>query len=255
MTPTDTCRFLDSLGDEARILALKHFRTRFDVTTKSDATPVTIADREIERRLRELILSRHPSHHLVGEEEGGETGDGTTWVIDPIDGTKSFVSGLPLFGTLVAVLESRLPAYGLIEVPALRERWIGYGNSTVLNGTPCKVSSCTRLRDARLCTTDPQIFIGEASRAFSTLSRSVAISRFGTDCYGYALLASGYIDLVVEADLEIYDVMALVPVVRGAGGIVTTWSGHPITERFDGTVVAAATPGLHTEALGVLGKS
>ncbi|WP_217910347.1 inositol monophosphatase family protein [Paraburkholderia youngii] len=250
----DIHRFLESLGHEARALALKHFRTRFDVAMKSDETPVTIADREIERRLRELILSRHPSHHLVGEEEGGEIGDGTTWVIDPIDGTKSFVSGLPLFGTLVAVLESRLPAYGMIEVPALRERWIGYGNQSVLNGTPCKVSPCTRLREARLCTTDPQIFTGEAAQALSTLSRSVANSRFGTDCYGYALLASGYVDLVVEADLEIYDVMALVPVVRGAGGIVTTWSGHPITERFDGTVIAAATLELHAEALRVLGK-
>ncbi|EEA01694.1 inositol monophosphatase [Burkholderia sp. H160] len=253
MSPMETCRFIESLGDEARALALKHFRTTFDVATKSDETPVTVADREIERRLRELILSRHPSHNLVGEEEGGEIGDGITWVIDPIDGTKSFVAGLPLFGTLVAVLEKRLPVYGMIEVPALRERWIGYGNQTVLNGEPCKVSPCTNLRDARLCTTDPQIFVGEASEAFTTLSRSVRISRFGTDCYGYALLASGYVDLVVEAELQIYDVMALVPVVRGAGGVVTTWSGRPVNERFDGTVIAAATPELHAEALRVLG--
>ncbi|MEM5389949.1 inositol monophosphatase family protein [Paraburkholderia phymatum] len=255
MSPMDTCGFLESLGDEARALALKHFRTRFDVATKSDETPVTVADREIERRLRELILSRYPSHNLVGEEEGGEIGDGITWVIDPIDGTKSFVAGLPLFGTLVAVLENRLPAYGMIEAPALHERWIGYGNHTALNGVPCKVSPCTQVRDARLCTTDPQIFVGEASEAFSILSRSVRISRFGTDCYGYALLASGHVDLVAETDLEIYDVAALIPVVRGAGGVVTTWSGHLVNESFDGTVIAAATSELHAEALRVLGQA
>ncbi|MEX3935824.1 inositol monophosphatase family protein [Paraburkholderia phymatum] len=256
MSPMDTCSFLESLGDEARILALKHFRTRFHIATKSDDTPVTVADREIERRLRELILSRYPLHDLVGEEEGGEIGEGITWVIDPIDGTKSFVAGLPLFGTLVAVLENRLPAYGMIEVPALHERWIGYGNHTVLNWVPCKVSRCTHLGDARLCTTDPEIFVGEASEAFSILSRrTVRISRFGTDCYGYALLASGHVDLVAEAGLEIYDVAALIPVVRGAGGVVTTWSGHPVNERFDGTIIAAATSELHAEALRVLGHA
>ncbi|SEI63677.1 inositol monophosphatase family protein [Paraburkholderia diazotrophica] len=254
MSPTDTCKFLDSLGDEARVLALKHFRTRFHVATKPDETPVTAADFEIERRLRELILSRYPLHDIVGEEEGGEIGDGITWVIDPIDGTKSFVAGIPLFGTLVAVLENRFPVYGMIEVPALRERWIGYGNHTVLNGVPCEVSQCIQLRDARLCATDPRIFVGEASEAFAALSRAVRISRFGTDCYAYALLASGHVDLVVDADLEICDVMALIPVVQGAGGLVTTWSGRPVNERFDGTVIAAATQELHAQALRVLGQ-
>ncbi|MEX3951387.1 inositol monophosphatase family protein [Paraburkholderia sp. EG287B] len=254
MSPMDACTLLELLGNEARTLALKYFRTKFEVSAKSDDTPVTVADREIERRLREHILSRYPSHSIVGEEEGGESGDGTTWVIDPIDGTKSFVAGLPLFGTLVAVLEERLSRYGMIEVPVLRERWIGDGNRTVLNGIPCSVSACTQLRDARLCAKDPQIFAGRASAAFSTLSRSVSVTRFGTDCYGYALLASGYIDLVVEAELEMFDVMALIPVVEGAGGVVTTWSGHPVDRRFDGTVIAAATPLLHAEALRLLGQ-
>jgi len=249
MSPMDTFTFLERLGDEARALAMKHFRTEFDIAAKADDTPVTVADREIERRLRELIVSRYPTANIVGEEEGGEVGDGITWVIDPIDGTKSFVAGLPLFGTLVAVLDKRIAVYGMIEIPALRERWLGDGNRTVLNGVPCKVSACGQLRDARLCATDPQIFVGDASAAFSSLSRAVSISRFGTDCYGYALLASGHVDVVVEAGLEIYDVMALVPVVHGAGGVMTTWSGHAIDKRFDGTVIAAATQKLHAEAL------
>ncbi|MEM5425966.1 inositol monophosphatase family protein [Paraburkholderia sp. BR14263] len=249
MLPTDACALLELLGDEARAVSLKYFRTQLDVTAKSDDTPVTVADREIERQLRERILSRYPSHNIVGEEEGGDVGDGITWVIDPIDGTKSFVAGLPLFGTLVAVLEGRRPRYGMIEVPVLCERWIGNGNRTVLNGVPCEVSACRQLRDARLCATDPQTFAGKASTAFSTLSRAVSVTRFGTDCYGYALLASGHVDLVVEAELEMFDVMALIPVVQGAGGVVTTWSGRPVDRRFDGTVIAAATPELHAEAL------
>jgi len=248
-SPMVTFTFLELLGNEARALALKHFRTKLDIAAKADDSPVTVADREIERRLRELILTQYPTANIVGEEEGGEIGDGVTWVIDPIDGTRSFVAGLPLFGTLVAVLDKRIAVYGMIEIPVLGERWLGYGNRAILNGVPCKVSSCEQLRDARLCATDPQIFVGAASAAFSSLSRAVSISRFGTDCYGYALLASGHVDLVVEAGLEIYDVMALIPVVLGAGGVITTWSGHAIDERFDGTVIACATRALHAEAL------
>jgi myo-inositol-1(or 4)-monophosphatase len=250
--PDDIGKFLDELGDEARSIALKYFRTAFDVTTKPDETPVTVADRAIERQLREMIAVRYPSHGIAGEEEGGTITDGVSWVIDPIDGTKSFVTGLPLFGTLVAVLEDRRPAWGMIDIPALRERWIGNGSHTALNGAPCTVSRCTRLRDARLCATDPKMFAGDAADAFAALSRTVRITRFGTDCYGYALLASGHFDLVVEADLKIHDVMALIPVIEGAGGIVTSWSGARVDDGFQGDIIAAATPELHGEALRVL---
>lgn len=251
---TDIGGFLDQLGDEARAIAMQHFRAEFEVETKSDMTPVTNADRAIERRLREMITSRFPTHVLVGEEEGGRMTDGVNWVIDPIDGTKSFVTGLPLFGTLVAILADRRPIWGMVEVPAMRERWIGVSDRTSRNGEPCAVSACTHLRDARLCSTDPRMFSGEAARAFAQLASEVRVTRFGTDCYGYAMLASGHVDLVVEDGLQVHDVMAIVPVIQGAGGIVTTWSGDAIDEAFQGNIIAAATQPLHDQASRWLGQ-
>ena len=248
VTLTNIDRFLDQLGDEARAIAMQHFRTKIDVEKKSDTTPVTTADRAIERRLREMISSRYPAHTLVGEEEGGRIVDGVSWVIDPIDGTKSFATGRPLFGTLVAMLEDRRPVCGMIEIPAMRERWIGVADRTSRDGEPCAVSACVHLRDARLCSTDPRMFSGEAERAFARLAREVRVTRFGTDCYGYAMLASGHVDLVIEDGLQVHDVMAIVPVIQGAGGIITTWSGDAIDETFKGTIIAAATLSLHDEA-------
>lgn len=255
MLPFEYCRFLDLLGYEARSVALSYFRTCFDVVTKDDETPVTVADREIEERLREMIALRYPSHRLVGEEEGGTIVDGVTWVIDPIDGTKSFVCGLPLFGTLVAVLHDRRPVCGMIEIPALRERWIGHGEQTLFNGEPCAVSRCETFAEARLCSTDPRLFSGTRAQVFDALCRAVRLTRFGTDSYGYALLASGHVDLVVEADLKVHDVMALVPVIQGAGGLVTTWSGAPITDKFAGDIIAASTPQLHAQAIQLLASA
>ncbi|TKC91834.1 histidinol phosphate phosphatase [Trinickia terrae] len=248
----DFCQFLELLGYEARSIALTYFRSSLDVITKSDETPVTIADREIEERLRQMIASRFPSHNLVGEEHGGTISSGINWVIDPIDGTKSFICGIPLFGTLVAVLRDRRPILGLIEISALRERWIGHGGYTTFNGEPCSVSQCRRLADARLCATDQRMFSGNRLAAFELLSQVVRITRFGTDSYGYALLASGHVDLVVEADLKFHDVMALTPVIEGAGGVVTTWSGEPITDDFKGDILAASTAELHAEAMQML---
>jgi myo-inositol-1(or 4)-monophosphatase len=254
MSAKDYLQFLELLGYEARSLALKYFRSSFNIVTKEDDTPVTIADREIEKRLRQMIASRFPADAIVGEEEGGTISSGVSWVIDPIDGTKSFVCGLPLFGTLVGVLHHRKPAFGLIEIPALHERWVGNDTLTTMNGNPCEVSRCTSLSDARLCSTDTRMFSGEALDSFKRLVKSVRMTRHGTDSYGYAMLASGHIDLVVEADLKLHDVMALVPVIVGAGGIVTTWNGNPITDKFEGDILAAATPQLHSEAMRILNR-
>jgi inositol-phosphate phosphatase / L-galactose 1-phosphate phosphatase / histidinol-phosphatase len=254
MSTAEYCRFLELLGYEARSLALEYFRSSLDIVTKSDETPVTVADREIEAKLRKMIAARFPSDNLVGEEGGGTISSGINWVIDPIDGTKSFVCGIPLFGTLVAVLRDSRPILGMIEIPALRERWIGHGGYTTFNGEPCSVSQCKRLVDARFCTTDHGMFSGRSLMAFEEISQAVHITRFGTDSYGYALLASGHVDLVVEAGLKVHDVMALVPVIEGAGGIVTTWSGDPIADEFDGEILAASTVELHAEAIRILGR-
>ncbi|WER48943.1 histidinol-phosphatase [Cupriavidus sp. WKF15] len=244
--------FASKLADVARARAMHYFRSDVEIAIKTDASPVTRADREIESELRSLIANRYPHHAFFGEESGGSIGAGLGWVIDPIDGTKSFICGVPLFGCLIALLEDGKPVLGLIEMPALRERWVGYAGRTTFNETPARVNACTSLKDARLFATSPDMFDGQDADAFSALSREVGMRRFGTDCYAYGLLASGLCDLVVEANLEIYDVVALVPVIENAGGIVTDWNGRPIDKDFSGRLLAAATPALHRQAMAAL---
>ncbi|XYI38167.1 histidinol-phosphatase [Cupriavidus necator] len=253
---TDSLQELIALAEElanaARSKARHYFRSGVAVSTKSDASPVTQADREIESELRSMIASRYPGHGVFGEEHGGSIEAGLSWVIDPIDGTKSFVCGVPLFGSLIALLNHGKPVLGVLEMPALGERWIGHSGRTTLNGTEARVSSCTSIGEARLFATSPDMFSGPDAEAFAALSHKVGMRRFGTDCYAYGLLASGHCDLVVEASLKTYDVMALVPVIENAGGVVTDWDGHPIDMDFSGRIVAASTPALHEQALALL---
>jgi histidinol phosphatase-like enzyme (inositol monophosphatase family) len=248
----DAVPFAESLADEARLHARRFFRTGSPVDIKADGSPVTRADLAIEMALRQSISVRFPDHSILGEESGGDITAGWSWALDPIDGTKSFICGVPLFGTLIALTHERRPALGVIEMPILGERWVGYGNTATWNGTPTIASSCSSLHDARLFATAPEMFNGTAAAAFETLGRHVSMRRFGTDCYAYGLLASGYCDLVVEAGLKVHDVLALAPVVRAAGGVISDWRGNPITADFDGRVVASATQELHSAALAVL---
>ncbi|MFD1301239.1 inositol monophosphatase family protein [Methylobacterium marchantiae] len=246
--PADLIAFAHRLADFARPLARHYFRTELPVEAKADASPVTVADRAIEALLRAEIRARYPEHGILGEEEGGDFERPLTWVIDPIDGTKSFITGMPLFGTLIALVSGGRPILSVIDIPALGERWSGTGDAAWFGDTPARTSD-RALADARLFATSPDIFEGPDAEAFASLSRAVGLRRFGGDCYSYGLLASGHCDLVVEAGLQVYDVMALVPVVQGAGGVLTDWEGCPLTPDFDGRVVAAANAGLHAEAL------
>lgn len=252
--PPEIVAFANQLADIARPLAMEHFRTPLGIQWKADASPVTIADRTIERALRAAIASRFPAHGILGEEEEAVGLEREwIWVVDPIDGTKSFVTGLPLFGTLVAVVSAGRPQVGIIEMPALGERFVGAkGDNTRFNGTVCRTSGVTRLGDARLCATAPDMFDGVEAAAFSALADKVGLRRFGGDCYAYGLLACGHVDLVVEASLKPYDFMALVPVVEGAGGVVTDWEGAPLTLSSGGRVIAAANGALHAQALAFL---
>ena len=242
------------LADEARELALRWFRTRLAVDTKPDDSPVTIADREVEHRLRALIAARFPAHGLLGEEHGGERTDADwVWVLDPIDGTASFITGSPLWGNLIALLWRGRPVLGMINSPVLGERWVGvHGRRSQLGGEECRTSGCTRLAEARVYTTTPDTFDAAGWHAFDTLSRAAAMRRFGGDCHAYGLLASGHVDLVVEMGLQPYDYLALVPVIEGAGGVITDWAGQALGLRSDGRVVAAATAALHRQALSAL---
>jgi histidinol phosphatase-like enzyme (inositol monophosphatase family) len=242
------------LADTAGELALRWFRTGVAVDTKSDDSPVTIADREVERAQRALVAANCPGHGIFGEEHGSERADAPwVWVLDPIDGTASFITGSPLWGNLIALAEGGKPVLGIINIPVLAERWVGVrGRPSQRNGDDCRTSGCTRLADARLYATSPDTFDAAGWASFEALSRAVRMRRFGGDCYSYGLLASGHIDLVVETGLKPYDYLPLVPIIEGAGGVLTDWSGQPLHLGSDGRVVAAATPALHREVLAAL---
>lgn len=239
------------LADTSGTIIRSYFRAKLLVEDKTDATPVTIADRAAEQAMRELITQSYPEHGIVGEETGVTLLEADyVWVLDPIDGTKSFITGKPLFCVLIALLYQGQPILGVIDQPILQERWIGgRGVPTTLNGQAVQVRSCTDLKQAILYATSPQMFKGEDANAFAQLREVVKLSLYGCDCYAYALLAMGFVDLVVEAGLAPYDYCALVPVIENAGGIITDWAGQPLGLYSDGRVVAAGDRRMHGEAL------
>lgn len=248
--------FANQMADAARITTLRYFRQPLSVEHKADTSPVTAADRTTEWRLRELIQNRYPDHGLYGEEYGSDLRAGRyRWIIDPIDGTKSFISGMPTFGTLLALLDEQRPLLGVIDMPALNERWCGAaGQPSTFQNRACQCRHCPDLARATLFATSPDMFTASDYDRFDTLSKRVGLRRFGGDCYAYGLLAAGFIDLVVEADLKPYDYMALVPVIEGAGGVITDWQGAPLGLDSDGRVLAAAHAQLHAEALFLLAR-
>lgn len=252
--PAELLAFANTLADAAREPVLKYFRQRLDIEQKADDSPVTIADRETERLLRERIQARFPDHGLHGEEYGQSGTDRRyRWVLDPIDGTRSFISGMPTFGTLIALLDGSTPLLGVIDMPAMDERWCGLrGEASTFGGVRCHTRDCRILAAASLSATSPDIFQGSDLARFEALGRQTRLRRFGGDCYAYGLLAAGFIDLVVEADLKPYDYLALIPVIEGAGGVISDWTGRPLGLNSDGRVLAAATPQLHAQALALL---
>jgi histidinol-phosphatase len=246
--------FANELADAAGPIVRRYFRQGVAVDDKPDTSPVTIADREAESALRELIEKRFPDDGILGEEHGSKRTDAErVWVLDPIDGTKSFISGVPLFGTLIALVERGVPVLGVIDQPVSRERWIGArGHKSTLDGAPIATRRCAALAAATLFATSPDMFQGGNADAFQTLKGAVKLARFGGDCYAYGLLAAGFIDIVVEAGLKPYDYAALVPIITGAGGSMTDWQGKPLTLASDGQVLACGDPGLAAAARGFL---
>lgn len=232
--------FANRLADDAGKIAREYFRQPFDVITKTDDSPVTIADRTIEQALRNMIETTYPDHGIYGEEFGvKDSQNGYTWVIDPIDGTKSFVVGRPTFGTLIALCKDDVPILGVIDQPILKERWVGVdGQETTLNGVPVKTRACSKVQFAVSMSTAPDMFKGDQIDIPEKIKKLCKTQVWGGDCYAYGLLASGFVDVVIEDSLSPYDFCALVPVVQGAGGQITDWSGAPLTIKSKGDVVA-----------------
>jgi inositol-phosphate phosphatase/L-galactose 1-phosphate phosphatase/histidinol-phosphatase len=255
--PTEFIALAEALADAARPVIRRYFRTPVAVDVKPDDSPVTIADREVESAMRALIVERFPAHGIFGEEHGSERCDAEwVWVLDPIDGTKAFITGKPSFGTLIALCRNGVPVLGLIDQAILDERWLGAaGHPTTLNGVPARVRACDDLAKAYAYTTGPEHFDADTLPAWNRIAARVRQPRYGCDCYAYALLASGFVDLVVEAGLKPYDYCALVPVISQAGGIVTDWQGQAPTIASDGRICAAGDARLHAQALKVLAGS
>ncbi|MCC7259577.1 MAG: histidinol-phosphatase [Alphaproteobacteria bacterium] len=245
--------FANTLADAAGGIARRYFRTAYDSSLKSDHTPVTIADKEIEATLRTMIEAEYPEHGIFGEETGITHREAEyLWVIDPIDGTRAFMAGKPTFTTLIALCRHGEPILGIIDQPIARERWIGDGRRTTLNGKAVRVRPCAALDSAIFSTTSPYLFSDQERTKFERIREAAQSTLFGSDAYAYALLASGCIDLVVESGLKPYDFAALIPVVEGAGGIITDWQGEKLSLNSPGHVIAAGDKALHGQALGLL---
>lgn len=226
------------------------FRIPVSIDIKEDNSPVTIADRKAEEFLRESIMKEFPGHGILGEEFGEINPDAEyKWVLDPIDGTKSFICGTPLFGTLIALLKNGLPLIGSINLPILNELVIGDSSRTTLNDKQVEVRECNKISEAVLLTTDLKSFGQHSYKGFDSLISKVKMIRGWGDCYGYYLVASGYADIMIDPIMSEWDTMAIIPVIRGAGGIITDMNGD---DPVKGTSIVASSKGIHSEVIKIL---
>lgn len=253
MNLADIVPFAHQLCDQAAAITQRYFRQPLTIISKSDTSPVTIADRESEQHIREQIHQRFPDHAIIGEEYGASGASPWQWIIDPIDGTRSFISGFPTYATLLALLHHGAPVLSIINMPALGERFIATRDSNIrLNDTPIHCAQTSILANAKLQSTDPGMFSAQQWQQRQQLARHVALDRFNGDGYLYAMLAAGWIDIVCEADLKPYDYLPLMLIVEQAGGVISDWQGKSLTMQSNGEVLAAATPALHRAALAAL---
>jgi len=254
MTAVDFTNFVDQLATASGDTILPFFRTALAVENKKAGgfDPVTAADRAAENAMRALIRENFPAHGILGEEYGSERADAEyVWVLDPIDGTKSFIAGMVAWGTLIGLTRLGEPVFGMMHQPFTRERFSGDGGAARYRGPAgnrdLRVRACDSLGDALMFTTSP-LLMNEADRAiFKRVEDKVKLSRYGGDCYAYCMLAAGQIDLIIETELKPHDVVALIPIVTGAGGIMTTWENGPA--QAGGRIVVAGDKRVHAAAL------
>jgi myo-inositol-1(or 4)-monophosphatase len=263
MSAIDFAQFVEDLATASGEAILPFFRTHMGADDKSGGgvfDPVTEADRAAESIMRSMIQQAFPAHGIVGEEFGNKNPDADyCWVLDPIDGTKSFISGMPLWGTLIGLQHKGRPCYGMMHQPFTRERFSGDSESAKWRGLdslgrPAErrlhTRACADLGSATLMTTHPSLLAQDTLAPFRRVEEKVRLSRYGGDCYAYCMVAAGHVDLVIESGLQPYDIVALVPIVEGAGGIVTDWQGN--TAANGGAIIAAGDKRLHEQALRIL---
>lgn len=243
--------FAHQLADASAAVIRPYYRSGLAIDDKSDASPVTQADREAELAMRALINECRPQDGIIGEEFGLERDDAEwVWVLDPVDGTKAFITGRPLFVTLIGLLYRGVPVLGVINQPIANERWLGVvGQGATLNNQAITVSDISEIARARIGTTGPQYFSEAGRSAFMNLQQEGRFTVYGGDGYQYALVATGGLDLVIEEGLKLHDFAAVAPVVIAAGGIMTDWQGEALTRSSTGRVIAAATPAVYEHAL------
>ena len=258
MTAIDFAVFVDRLATVSGEAILPFFRTLLGVENKGGAghfDPVTAADRAAETAMRTLIRQNFPDHGIIGEEFGSErTNAEYVWVLDPIDGTKSFITGMPAWGTLIALTRAGEPVYGMMHQPFTRERFTGDSRSARYSGPAgeraLRVRRCAELSEALLMTTSPLLMQQADRESFGKVEKAVRLSRYGGDCYAYCMLAAGHVDLVIETELKPYDILPLIPIIVGAGGIVTAWDGAAPTAG--GRIIAAGDQRIHEAAIQLL---
>jgi myo-inositol-1(or 4)-monophosphatase len=258
MTAIDFAAFVDRLATVSGEAVLPFFRTSLGVEDKSlTATfdPVTAADRSAEAAMRALINRDFPAHGIVGEEYGNENTDAEyVWVLDPIDGTKSFITGMPIWGSLIGLTHNGAPVFGMMHQPFIGERFFGDGGAANYRGPAgervLNVRACATLADAMMFTTSPQLMNDADRAAFGRVEHAVRLSRYGGDCYAYCMLAAGHVDLVIETGLKPHDIVALIPIIEGAGGMVTNWEGGSAASG--GRVIAAGDKRMHEAAIKAL---
>ncbi len=254
----DYLAFAHQLADSARDITLSYFRRPLDIDNKQDGSPVTAADKATESALRAQISERFPGHAILGEEFDDKHGDSPyEWILDPIDGTRNFMTGYPLYGTLICLLKYGEPVVSIIDVPAMDERFFASADSPAhyRKGQQTQVlatNPCVSLADANLFSTDYGMFTAAENRQARGLRQAVNMVRYNGDCYLYAMLAAGWIDIVLEADLKPYDFLPLKLIVEQAGGIITDWQGNTLNKNSSGQLLAAANSSLHQHALSTL---
>lgn len=253
-TPAEFIDFAQELADASRALIRSRFRNNVTVEMKPDDTPVTPTDLEVETLIREMIADRYPSHGVIGEEHPGTaTSAECVWVIDPIDGTRAFIAGRPVFGTMIALTMEEQPILGVVDIPITEERWVGArGHETRLNGEVARTRRCASANEAILLACSPEYLDGDAAAPFARIEAQSRFTIYDVGTQGYGLIASGHADILIAARYGIVDYLAAVPVIEGAGGAIRDWKGAPLTVHSGDRFIATGDPARLPEMLALL---